>query len=99
MPREKTAQFSSAPPLNKLKSAATPPPVLSLKDVRNHSCNTAWLTPGVVIAAPKRTITMTASVNKIRRRNSGILTEFRNAETIRYFLVFFEALDFERAPA
>jgi hypothetical protein len=33
--------------------------------------------------APKRTITITASVNKMRRRNSGILTEFRNAETIR----------------
>jgi hypothetical protein len=43
---------------------------------------TAWLTPGVVIAAPKRTITMTASVNRIRRRSSGILTVFRNAETI-----------------
>src|SRR5216110_715218 len=82
MPREKIAQFSSAPPLNRLKSAATPPPVLS-DAVRNHSCNTAWLTPGVVIAAPKRTITITASVNKIRRRNSGILTVFRNAETIR----------------
>src|SRR6266516_2613958 len=47
MPREKTAQFSSEPPLNKLKSAATQPPVSSLKDVRNHSCNTAWFTPGV----------------------------------------------------
>ena len=51
-------------------------------DVRNHSCNTAWLTPGVVIAAPRRTITMTARVNRIRRRSSGILTVFRNAETI-----------------
>ena len=35
------------------------------------------------MAAPRRTITITASVNKIRRRNSGILTVFRNAETIR----------------
>jgi hypothetical protein len=82
MPREKMAQFSSAPPLNKLKSAARPPPVW-LDAVRNHSCKTAWLTPGVVIAAPRRTITITASVNKMRRRNSGILTVFRNAETIR----------------
>src|SRR5213079_67605 len=87
MPREKIAQFSSAPPLNRLKSAATPPPVLS-DAVRNHSCSTAWLTPGVVIAAPKRTITTTASVNKMRRRNSGILTVFRNAETLALLRCF-----------
>jgi hypothetical protein len=37
----------------------------------------------VVIAAPNRSITMTASVNKIRRRSSGILTVFKKAETIR----------------
>jgi hypothetical protein len=37
----------------------------------------------VVIAAPSLTITITASVNKIRRRSSGILTELRKAETIR----------------
>src|ERR1051326_8348111 len=40
MPREKTAQFSSAPPLNKLNSAARPPPVRWLNDVLNHSCKT-----------------------------------------------------------
>ena len=28
MPNEKMAQFSSAPPLKRLKSAATPPPAL-----------------------------------------------------------------------
>ena len=83
MPNEKTAQFSSAPPLNKLKSAARPPPVRWLSDVRNQSCKTPWFTPGVVIAAPSRTITTTANVNKMRRRNSGILTVFKNAETIR----------------
>src|ERR1051326_1455042 len=84
IPREKTAQFSSAPPLNRLKSAARPPPVRWLRELRNHSCKTPWLTPGVVMAAPRRTITTTASVNKIRRRNSGILTVLRNAETLRY---------------
>src|SRR5436190_15731373 len=99
IPSEKIAQFSSAPPLNKLNSAATLPPCFWVNALWNHSWRTATLTPGVVIAAPRRTMTMTASVNRIRRRNSGILTEFRNAETIRYFLVFFEALDFERAPA
>jgi hypothetical protein len=36
----------------------------------------------VVIAAPSRTITITASVNRIRFRSSGILTVFKNAETI-----------------
>jgi len=35
-----------------------------------------------VIAAPSRTTTTIASVNKIRRRNSGILTVLRKAETI-----------------
>jgi hypothetical protein len=40
IPREKTAQFSSAPPLNKLNSAARPPPVRWLSEVRNHSCKT-----------------------------------------------------------
>jgi hypothetical protein len=34
------------------------------------------------MAAPRRTITMMASVNKMRRRSSGILTVFKNAETI-----------------
>ena len=82
MPSEKTAQFSSAPPLKRLKSAATPPPALC-DDVRNQSCRTAGLTPGVVIAAPSLTTTMTARVNKIRRRSSGILTVFKKAETIR----------------
>ena len=82
MPNEKTAQFSSAPPLNRLKSAATPPPALC-DDVRNQSCSTAGFTPGVVTAAPSLTMTMTARVNKIRRRSSGILTELRKAETIR----------------
>jgi len=82
IPSEKIAQFSSAPPLNRLKSAATLPPDFSVSALRNQSCKTAWFTPGVVIAAPRRTITITASVNKILRRNSGILTEFRNAETM-----------------
>ena len=50
MPNEKMAQFSSAPPLNKLKSAATPPPELC-DAVLNHSCKTAGFTPGVLIAA------------------------------------------------
>ena len=85
MPSEKIAQFSSAPPLKRLKSAATPPPALC-DEVRNQSCRTAGLTPGVVIAAPRRTITMTASVNRIRRRSSGILTVFKKAETIRLSL-------------
>src|SRR4030095_8550392 len=80
--REKPAQFSSPPPLKRLKSAATPPPSLC-DDVRNQSCKTAGLTPGVVIAAPNLTTTMNARVNKIRRRSSGILTVFRKAETIR----------------
>src|SRR4030095_10599050 len=79
---EKTAQFASAPRLKRLKSAATPPPALC-DDVRNQSCKTAGLTPGVVIAAPSLTTTMTARVNKIRRRSSGILTVFKKAETIR----------------
>src|SRR6476620_9562532 len=43
---------------------------------------TAWFTPGVVIAAPRRTMTTMARVNRIRRRSSGILTVLRNAETI-----------------
>ena len=61
--------------------AATPPPALC-DEVRNQSCKTAGLTPGVVIAAPSLTTTMTARVNKIRRRSSGILTVFKKAETI-----------------
>src|SRR5437762_13482676 len=80
IPREKIAQFSSAPPLKRLKSAATPPALSAV--LRNHSCNTAWFTPGVVIAAPRRTITMIARVKRIRRRSSGIFTVFRNAEII-----------------
>jgi hypothetical protein len=32
MPSEKIAQFSSAPPLNKLKRAATLPPCFSVSD-------------------------------------------------------------------
>ena len=40
IPRENTAQFSKAPPLNKLNSAARPPPVRWLSEVRNHSCKT-----------------------------------------------------------
>ena len=36
----------------------------------------------VVIAAPSRTMTTTASVKRIRRRSSGILTVLRNAEII-----------------
>src|SRR4051812_47421359 len=86
MPNEKIAQFSSAPPLNKLNNAATLPPDFSLSALRNHSWITAWLTPGVVIAAPNRTMTMIASVNRMRRRSSGILTVFKNAETIAYDL-------------
>ena len=82
MPNEKTAQFSKAPPLNRLNIAARLPPVFSVSEVRNHSWITAWFTPGVVTAAPRRTMTMIASVNKIRRRSSGILTVLRNAETI-----------------
>ena len=58
------------------------PPCFSVSEVRNHSWITAWLTPGVVMAAPRRTITMIASVKRMRRRSSGILTVFRNAETI-----------------
>ena len=46
MPSEKMAQFSSAPPLKMLKSAATEPPACVLTWVRNHSCSTAALTPG-----------------------------------------------------
>ncbi len=82
MPSEKIAQFSSAPPLKRLKSAATPPPDFCESVSRNHSCSTAWFTPGVLMAAPRRTITITASVNRIRRRSSGIFTLLRNAETI-----------------
>src|SRR3954466_13509109 len=86
MPNEKIAQFSSAPPLNRLNIAARLPPVFSVNEVRNHSWITAWFTPGVVIAAPRRTITIMASVNRMRRRSSGILTVFKNAETIDYDL-------------
>ncbi len=82
MPNEKIAQFSSAPPLNKLKSAATPPPELCDIVLRNHSLSTAGLTPGVLMAAPRRTMTITARVNRILRRSSGILTLLRKAETI-----------------
>src|SRR5436309_1159181 len=56
MPREKTAQFSRAPPLNRLKSAARPLPVRWLREVRNHSCNTAWLTPGDLIGFDCQTV-------------------------------------------
>src|ERR1041384_7439767 len=94
MPREKIAQFSSAPPLNKFSSAARLPPVFSVSAVRNHSCRTAALTPGVVIAAPNRTTTTIASVNRIRRRSSGILSVLTKAETISgnyFFEVFFFA--------
>src|SRR6476469_5452357 len=86
MPREKIAQFSSAPPLNRLNRAATLLPLFSASEVRNHSWITAWFTPGQVIAAPRRTMTTIASVNKMRRRSSGILTVFKNAETIDYDL-------------
>jgi hypothetical protein len=34
------------------------------------------------MAAPNRTTTITARVNKMRRRSSGILTVFKKAETI-----------------
>src|ERR1700738_2277761 len=103
MPSEKIAQFSNAPPLNKFNNAARLPPDFSESAVRNHSCNTAWLTPGVVIAAPRRTMTTTASVKRIRRRGSGILSVLTKAETIseNYFLeVFFFALgrDFDVDP-
>src|SRR5437016_12886859 len=80
MPSEKIAQFSSAPPLKRLKRAATPPALSAV--LRNHSDNTTWFTPGVVIAAPSRTMTIIASVKRIRRRSSGIFTVFRNAEII-----------------
>ena len=50
--------------------------------VAEPACRTAGLTPGVLIAAPRRTITTTASVKRIRRRSSGILTVLRNAETM-----------------
>ena len=96
MPSEKIAQFSSAPPLNKFNSAARLPPVLSVNAVRNHSCKTAALTPGVVMAAPSRTMTTTASVNRIRRRSSGILSVLTKAETISenyFFEVFFFVLE------
>src|SRR3954469_584809 len=86
IPREKIAQFSRAPPLKRLNSAAMLPPCFSVSAVRNHSWITAWFTPGVVMAAPNRTITTIASVNKMRRRSSGILTVFKNAETIDYDL-------------
>src|SRR3954462_3125743 len=86
IPREKIAQFSRAPPLNRLKSAAMLPPCFSVSAVRNHSWMTAWFTPGVVMAAPNRTMTTMASVNRMRRRSSGILTVFKNAETIDYDL-------------
>src|SRR6267143_2044194 len=82
IPSEKIAQFSSAPPLKRLNSAATLPPDRSVNELRNQSCSTAWLTPGVVIAALSRTMTMIANVKRIRRRSSGILTVFRNAEII-----------------
>ena len=86
MPSEKIAQFSSAPPLKRLNNAAMLPPCFSVSEVRNHSWITAWFTPGVVMAAPNRTMTTIASVNRMRRRSSGILTEFKNAETIDYDL-------------
>src|SRR3954469_13852513 len=86
IPREKIAQFSRAPPLKRLNSAAMLPPCFSVSAVRNHSWITAWFTPGVVMAAPNRTMTTMASVNRMRRRSSGILTVFKNAETIDYDL-------------
>src|SRR5947208_3101224 len=96
IPREKIAQFSSAPPLNKFNNAASWPPVLSVSAVRNHSCNTAAFTPGVVMAAPRRTITTQASVKRIRRRSSGILSVLTKAETIFYLReVFFFAVVFD----
>ena len=46
MPREKIAQFSSAPPLKRLKSAATPPPAALSMTFGTNPAITAGLTPG-----------------------------------------------------
>ena len=82
IPNEKIAQFSSAPPLKMLKSAATDPPACVLTCVRNHSCNTAAFTPGVVICAPARTTITMIRLKMIRARSSGTLSELAKAESM-----------------
>src|ERR1700746_792930 len=82
IPREKTAQCSSAPPAKILKRAATPPLDDLAMELWNHSFRTWALTPGIVIAAPARTITNIAIVKRMRWRNFGILKMFVNAEII-----------------
>src|SRR5438067_2541833 len=83
MPKEKTAQCSKAPPAKILNSAATPPELdLAISDW-NHSLRTCALTPGIVMAAPARTITNMPRVNRIRCRSSGILKMLEKAEIMR----------------
>ena len=72
IPSEKIAQFSSAPPLKMLNSAATEPVAWLSTWLRNHWCSTAALTPGVVICAPTRTMITT------RRRENDPRPEFGN---------------------
>ena len=86
MPSEKIAQFPSAPPEKRLKSAAAPPPALWSATFWNHSRSTWALTPGVVIAAPTRMITTIPSVKSTRCLSSGILKMLAKAEIMRCVL-------------
>ncbi len=82
IPSEKMAQCARAPPLNRLKSEATPPADWASATLRNHSRRISAFTPGVVIAEPARTITIIASVKSTRWRSSGILKMLVKAEII-----------------
>jgi len=78
-PREKMAQFESAPPLKRLKRAATPPAEAALACDKNQRRNTSALTPGVVIHEPARMITIATRVKRTLVRSSGILKIFAKA--------------------
>src|SRR5882724_1850409 len=81
-PREKSAQFSRAPPLKILNSAATLPLDSLFTCEANHVWRTCAFTPGQVIAAPMRTTTSMTSVKSTRFRSSGILKVLVKAEII-----------------
>jgi hypothetical protein len=78
-PREKMAQFESAPPLKRLKRAATPPEEAALACDKNQTRRTSALIPGVVIHDPARIITIATRVKRTLVRSSGILNIFAKA--------------------
>ena len=79
-PNENNAQFSNAPPLNRLNNAATLPPACRFISVANQDFKTEASMPGQEIADPTRTTISSSRVNRIRFRSSGILNVLEKAE-------------------